>query len=108
MRVGSRVRVVVSDPWELYEPAGGADGCFAVVRALQGSTVLLYLDVALCIAGKAYRHVLCNPRRETGGECADDISGYSCTAIPPEHVGSPFDITWWRGGAAFLGALYPL
>ena len=103
--VGSRVRVVVSDPWELYESAGGADGVLAIVKAIRGSAVLLQLDAPLSIGCRKYREVMCSPRGDTRGATTDGRV-YSCIAIPPEHAGNPFDMSWWRGGGAFIGTIY--
>jgi hypothetical protein len=93
---------------ELLEPKG----TIAIIRQThaESSQILFELIEPVAIADIKYSFAVASPRHNNdnietllnGG-----VLGCSITFIPDEKFNrlNPFDISWWRGGAATLGDL---
>lgn len=105
-----RFEIIVSDPWELGEAV--------LWRPLEGTVIsmednecggcaLVRLDAPLEWRGAKWRYVVVSPRY-----ARDEISSVATgstivggfTGISDEHAASrsPFDLTKWRAGLAFI------
>lgn len=108
-----RVTIKISAPWDLGESRNWqpVEGTILDVRVEDFCNALLIK----LLEPFEYKNVSCDyfvatPRYE-GSRYEDLLQGKSVfsglTRIPPEnaHSDNPFDLTWWRGGAALIGEI---
>ena len=89
----TRVRVVVSDPWEFPEWNGSLD-FFATVLESDGSGLLIQTDNEISIPPFRSTHVLAERRRadvEVSPNALRAGLSCSCILVPPERAGSLAD-----------------
>ncbi len=114
--IGMRVRFTVSDPWEFGTEHGTGPFLATIVgdnlttRNSHGDQgVLLQLAVPLVFQNTNCEYFVAQPRH-TGDTLATlRRTPVFCnlTAIPNDKAlsGSPFDLSWWRGGVGLIGTL---
>lgn len=114
--VGLQVFVIVSEPWDFVD--GHTTGPFlAHVLAVgkdcwspSSDAVLIRLASPMSYKDAHCEYLIASPRYKDGdlsALAAGIVVHCGLTVIPPERVASsdPFDLSWWRGGAAFIGTL---
>lgn len=82
-----------------------------VMIDVDNKTVLLDLDKPLIYESTAYQHVVASARLskdDFGVLAGDGVLGCSVTWVPESKFNhtDPFDLSWWRGGAAVITDLY--
>lgn len=94
-------------------PNGFIDGVLeAHVRGvdIDSNTLLLELTIPLEGAGERFQYAVASPRLE-GDDLATLIQsgrlGFNVTWVPESRFNakSPFNLSWWRGGAAAIADL---
>jgi len=111
----TRVSFVVSDPWD-FGTRHGDGPHYALIVDKKGSSIpgddafLLKLQYPIEEHGVRYNYVIATSRyADKTVASVLDGSKISCamTLIPDEKLTAddPFDLSWWRGGGAFVGAL---
>ena len=109
-RIGIRVEVMVSDPWD-FVTAHGAGPFFGKITHVETAAVLVHMDVPLQDANRAYEYVVAVSRLEVDdladlavrGACVGcNLVGISAEAAQAE---SPCDLSNWRGGLALIAGI---
>lgn len=104
--IGLRVCILVDYP--APELAAVEEHVTATILAKRGEALLLRMDSPLDLHSDACRLILCSPRLR-GATVSALVKGRhvlcNCTLIPPQRSKTPFDVSWWRGGGAFIGTV---
>jgi hypothetical protein len=111
--VGKTVLIRLSDPWELGESFGWEPLSAVVISAKgndHGGALLVRLDSPFTYKDVRCEYFVARPRHE-GSNVEELLSGSpvlcSITRISEERLKAqdPFDLSWWRGGVAGIGAI---
>ena len=83
-----------------------------VASDAQANIVLLRLESPLRVGDETYAHVVAKPRlgRDHIAALSERAVSSSVTWIPVSRFreSDPFDLSWWRGGAAAIADVRPL
>ena len=114
--VGRTVTLTVSDPWELVDEIGVGPHPCRILRVGSDAenparkSLLVEIVRAVSRRGVPFQYLIASTR--SAGQdwvSLEKEKGVDCgfIRIPPERAESadPFDLSWWRGGDAFLGNL---
>ena len=106
--VGCKSHILVSDPWDFCSECGSGPFHAVVDRVRQG-TLLVRLDSPVSYHGARLEYLVVSPRYAGGIEqslLAGQVVPVGMTWIDGTGVSEkdPFDLSWWRGGPAFLGS----
>lgn len=84
------------------------EGVIILVEEENMQEIIIRLLTPFNHEGVNFEYLIASPRHE--GNSFDKLQagdGFICSVlrIPPEQINSdkPFDTSWWRGGAAFIG-----
>ena len=109
---GAKVKLVLVDPWDFVTVNGSGPFTADVVQtgndeATHTTALLLELNRPLSYKGQEYKFFIASTRhQDTALEQLHSGKQVGCniTGIPAERVKSanPFDLSWWRGGAAAI------
>lgn len=108
VKVHTKVRLQLSDPWEMGVALGW--------RSISGSVTyvedvdcLVELDVPFDYEGTRYQYLVISARHEGKPLAQADSIEVPCNMIrtTPELAVSdhPVDTSWWRGGGAMIGTV---
>ena len=113
--VGKKLDIVLVDPWDFVTTNGSGPFIAEVVRSgHEKSTgiesLLLGLALSLKYKTEEFKYFIATTRHE-GKTLQQLLSGAqigcNLTGVPTERLqsGNPFDMSWWRGGAAAISDL---
>jgi hypothetical protein len=113
--LGAKVDVVVVDPWDFVTVNSSGPLTADIVRIDEAkptrvAALLLELATPVKYDNQAYKYFIATPRHvgTTFEQLFSETQvGVKLTGIPGERVKSadPFDLSWWRGGAAAIADL---
>lgn len=97
--IGRLVKIYANDFIQMNSTARIAD-----VRE-HDRKLLLDLTTPITIAGVTYTHAIASPRLvrdDLNVLLSNEVFGCGVTWVPKDRFdqSNPFDLTWWRGGAA--------
>jgi hypothetical protein len=108
-----KVEIVLVDPWDFVTANGSGPFIADVIQSdrdtTSGDAVAFLLELSLPLKHQTseYRYFIATPRHE--GVTFDRLLsgatvGSNLTGIPEDRARStnPFDLSWWRGGAAAI------
>lgn len=109
----ARVRISLSDPWDLGESIGWRILHGSVVmtsREGRGGRVLVRLDLPILFRGESYQFAVGAPRHEDahmGALQGGDEVFCSFVGVSEEQARSesPLSTEHWRGGLSFIGTI---
>lgn len=113
--VGRELCVIVNDPWE-FSSVWGTWRQATIERvgrahaAPEASAVLIRLAMPVEYQGMSCEYFVASPRyagQEINALETQESLEASLTCVPQPKVtdGDPFDLGWWRGGAAGIATL---
>jgi hypothetical protein len=114
--IGSRVAILVSDPWDFVTINGAGPFMSTLLRIGPDPDVggheaaLLQLETPLVYEGVSCEYFIASPRHERDdlsslASGAEVLCGLTCIPADRANSANPFDLSWWRGGVGLIATV---